>query len=103
MIYDYSIYSPAFSSPPPPTSASSSSYTIPHLYDTVPLKKTLSKFVGFDKINNYEKYNSNSEANTDSGKGIGETIRTKRIPRLIVTSTDIQRTESLLLIVNTQK
>ena len=56
MIYDYSIYSPVFSSSPP-TSASSSSYAIPHLYDTVPLKKTLSKFVGFDKINNYEKYN----------------------------------------------
>ena len=63
----------------------------PYLYDTVPLKKTLGKFVDFDKINNYEKYSSKS----DSGKGIDGTIKTKSIPRLIVTSTDIQRSESV--------
>jgi NTE family protein len=93
-IYDYSIYSPAFSSSSP-APLLSSIYAIPYLYDTVPLKKTLSKFVDFDKINNYEKYNSNSVSNIDSGKGMDGTIRTKRMPRLIVTCTDIQRSESV--------
>lgn len=88
-IYDYPIYPPAFSSPP--SSMSSSSYATPYLYDTVPLKKTLDNFVDFDKINNYEKYSSKS----DSGKDIDGTIKTKWIPRLIVTSTDIQRSESV--------
>ena len=67
------------------SSSTSSSYALPHLYDTLPLKKTLSEFVDFDKINNYE-YNNNT-----SNKDVGG----RRTPRLIVTSTDIQRSESV--------
>jgi len=67
------------------SSTSSSSYAIPHLYDTIPLKNTLSQFVDFDKINNYE-YNNNI-----SNKDVGG----RRTPRLIVTSTDIQRSDSV--------
>lgn len=63
-------------------SSTSSSYAIPHLYDTLPLKKTLSKFIDFDKINNSYKYNNK------------DVVR-RKTPRLIVTSTDIQRSESV--------
>lgn len=59
------------------------SISIPHLYDILPLKKTLSKFISFDKINNYK--------NNINNNGVPR----RRTPRLIVTSTDIQRSESV--------
>jgi NTE family protein len=71
-IYDY-----------PSSTSTSSSYTIPHLYDIIPLKKTLSKFINFNKINNY-----NNNINKKD-------VARRRTPRLIVTSTDIQRSESV--------
>jgi NTE family protein len=52
----YTIYNyPSFTS-------TSSSYPIPHPYGTIPLKKTLNKFIDFDKINNYS--NSRQKNNT---------------------------------------
>jgi NTE family protein len=48
------------------------------------LKKTLIKFIDFEKINNY----SNKINNKDE-------VARRRTPRLIVTSTDIQRSESV--------
>ena len=69
----------------PSFTSSSSGYAIPHLYDIMPLKKTLSKFIDFDKINNYNK--------TTNGKGTDG--RRTITPRLIVTATDIQRSESV--------
>lgn len=73
---------------PSSTSTSTSSiHAIPHLYDTIPLKKTLSKFIDFGKINSCYKYNNNT-----NNKDLAERRRT---PRLIMTSTDIQRSESV--------
>ncbi len=72
------------------SSASSPSYAIPHMYDIIPLKKTLSKFIDFDKINNY-----NRTTVTTNSKATDEKRRTTVTPRLIVTSTDIQRSESV--------
>ncbi len=60
----------------------------PHLYEIRPLRDTLSKFIDFDKINYYYKNNSVNESilNKDAGK--------RRItPRLIMSSTDIQKSE----------
>jgi NTE family protein len=75
----YAIYNyPSSASSAPP-----SSYAIPHLYDIMPLKKTLGKFIDFDKVNNY----NNTIKNTDEKRTM--------TPRLIVTSTDIQRSESV--------
>ena len=61
---------------------------IPHLYDTKPLKETLVKFVDFDRINYHYKNNTNNKSFTKK--------KSKRItPRLIMTSTDIQKSESV--------
>jgi NTE family protein len=68
----------------------SSDYLIPHLYDTRPLKKTLSKFIDFDKINSYQ-----GTINIKNGKDKDIRKGSSNIPRLIVTSTDIQRSESV--------
>jgi NTE family protein len=62
-----------------PSSIFTSSYTIPYLYDIIPLKKTLSKFIDFDKINNIS----------------DKDVTRRRTARLIVTSTNIQRSESV--------
>ena len=67
-----------------------SSYTRipPHLYDVKPLEDTLTKFVDFDKIN--KQYRSSISSGSVSGN------ETKRVsPRLIMTCTDIQRSESV--------
>ena len=67
-----------------------SSYTRipPHLYDVKPLEDTLTKFVDFDKIN--KQYRSSISSGSVSGND------TKRVsPRLIMTCTDIQRSESV--------
>lgn len=48
-------------------------YNRPYLYSTIPLKKSLSKYIDFSKLNN----------------------PTSSIPRLIITSTDIQKGESV--------
>lgn len=64
-----------------------SSYTRipPHLYDVKPLEDTLAKFVDFDRINRQSK-----EGLSVSSNG------TERVsPRLIMTCTDIQRSESV--------
>lgn len=67
-----------------------SSYTRipPHLYDVKPLEDTLAKFVDFDRINRPNK--SGITANSVSSD---ETERVS--PRLIMTCTDIQRSESV--------
>jgi len=60
----------------------------PHLYDAKPLQDTLTKFVDFDKIN--EQYRKGVTSASISAK------ESKRVaPRLIMTSTDIQRSESV--------
>jgi NTE family protein len=60
----------------------------PHLYDVKPLEDTLAKFVDFERIN--KQYRSG--INTKSGSS----NETKRVsPRLIMTCTDIQRSESV--------
>ncbi|MGH9974807.1 MAG: patatin-like phospholipase family protein [Nitrososphaeraceae archaeon] len=60
----------------------------PHLYDVKPLEDTLAKFVDFDKIN--MQYKSRIATHSDS------TNEAKRVsPRLIMTCTDIQRSESV--------
>jgi NTE family protein len=60
----------------------------PHLYDAKPLQDTLTKFVDFDKIN--EQYRKGVTSASILAK------ETKRVaPRLIMTSTDIQRSESV--------
>ena len=67
-----------------------SSYTRipPHLYDVKPLEDTLTKFVDFDKIN--KQHRSSISSGSVSGN------ETKRLsPRLIMTCTDIQRSESV--------
>jgi NTE family protein len=67
-----------------------SSYTRipPHLYDVKPLEDTLTKFVDFDKIN--KQYRSSIS------NGSVYSNETKRVsPRLIMTCTDIQRSESV--------
>ena len=67
-----------------------SSYTRipPHLYDVKPLEDTLTKFVDFDKIN--KQHRSSISSGSVSGN------ETKRVsPRLIMTCTDIQRSESV--------
>jgi NTE family protein len=62
---------------------------IPHLFNITPLKETLTKFVDFDKINDHYKNNINNKSFTNKKE-------TKRIaPRLIMTSTDIQKSESV--------
>jgi NTE family protein len=60
----------------------------PHLYDAKPLEDTLTKFVDFDKIN--RQYKNSIASNSVSSK---ETERAS--PRLIMTCTDIQRSESV--------
>lgn len=60
----------------------------PHLYDAKPLEDTLTKFVDFDKINQH--YINSIASNSVLGK---ETKRES--PRLIMTCTDIQRSESV--------
>jgi NTE family protein len=67
-----------------------SSYTRipPHLYDVKPLEDTLTKFVDFDKIN--KQHRSSISSGSVSGN---ETKRAS--PRLIMTCTDIQRSESV--------
>ena len=60
----------------------------PHLYDVKPLEDTLAKFVDFNRINMQYK----SEVATHSASG----NESKRVsPRLIMTCTDIQRSESV--------
>jgi NTE family protein len=51
--------------------------TSPYLYDVLPLKNTLSRYIDFSKLNN----------NNDN--------RSSAIPRLIITATDIQDSESV--------
>jgi NTE family protein len=51
--------------------------TSPYLYDVLPLKNTLSRYIDFSKLNN----------NNDN--------RNSAIPRLIITATDIQDSESV--------
>lgn len=60
----------------------------PHLYDVKPLEDTLAKFVDFDIIN--RQYRSGITTNYVSSDGAGRVS-----PRLIMTSTDIQRSESV--------
>jgi NTE family protein len=60
----------------------------PHLYDVKPLEDTLAKFVNFDRIN--KQYKNATTTHSESGN------KAKRIsPRLIMTCTDIQRSESV--------
>jgi NTE family protein len=60
----------------------------PHLYDVKPLEDTLAKFVNFDRIN--KQYKNATTAHSDSGN------KAKRVsPRLVMTCTDIQRSESV--------
>ena len=60
----------------------------PHLYDVKPLEDTLAKFVNFDRIN--KQYKNATTTHSDSSN------KTKRVyPRLIMTCTDIQRSESV--------
>jgi NTE family protein len=60
----------------------------PHLYDVKPLEDTLAGFVNFDRIN--KQYKNATTTHTESGN------KAKRIsPRLIMTCTDIQRSESV--------
>ena len=60
----------------------------PHLYDVKPLEDTLAKFVNFDRIN--KQYKNAATTHSDSGN------KAKRVsPRLIMTCTDIQRSESV--------
>jgi NTE family protein len=62
----------------------------PHLYDPKPLEETLRKFVDFEKINRQYKDSISTNCRSVPNK------ETKRIsPRLIMTSTDIQRSESV--------
>ena len=62
----------------------------PHLYDPKPLEETLRKFVDFEKINRQYKDSISTNSRSVPNK------ETKRIsPRLIMTSTDIQRSESV--------
>lgn len=58
----------------------------PHLYDINPLRETLTKFIDFDKINYYNKKNI---INKSKQKKDEERIT----PRLIMSSTDIQKSE----------
>jgi NTE family protein len=58
----------------------------PHLYDIKPLRETLTKFIDFDKINHYNKKNI---INKSKQKKDAERIT----PRLIMSSTDIQKSE----------
>ena len=68
----------------------------PHLYDIKPLRDTLSKFIDFEKINHY---NKDSIANKNQAKK-----NTKRItPRLIMSSTDIQKSEAVTFDSDTMK
>ena len=64
-----------------------SSYTRipPHLYDVKPLEDTLAKFVDFDKINRQSK----------EGFSVSSDETERLSPRLIMTCTDIQRSESV--------
>jgi NTE family protein len=60
----------------------------PHLYDVKPLEDTLAKFVDFNRIN--MQYKSGVATHSASGN------ESKRVsPRLIMTCTDIQRSESV--------
>jgi NTE family protein len=60
----------------------------PHLYDVKPLEDTLARFVNFDRIN--KQYKNATTTHAESGN------KAKRIsPRLIMTCTDIQRSESV--------
>jgi NTE family protein len=60
----------------------------PHLYDAKPLEDTLNRFVDFDKINEHYKNRITNESVSNT--------ETKRIyPRLIMTCTDIQKSESV--------
>lgn len=60
----------------------------PHLYDVKPLEDTLAKFVNFDRIN--KQYKNATTTHSDRGN------KAKRVsPRLIMTCTDIQRSESV--------
>ncbi len=60
----------------------------PHLYDVKPLEDTLTKFVDFDIIN--KQYKSGITTNSVPGNEV------KRVsPRLIMTCTDIQKSESV--------
>jgi len=73
----------------------------PHLYDIKPLKDTLSKFIDFDKINYYYK-------NRISEKSLSEKDERKRsskrlTPRLIMSSTDIQKSEPVTFDSDTMK
>jgi NTE family protein len=58
----------------------------PHLYDINPLRETLTKFIDFDKINHFNKTNI---SNRSKQKKDEERIT----PRLIMSSTDIQKSE----------
>ena len=58
----------------------------PHLYDIKPLRETLTKFIDFDKINYYNKKNI---INKSKQKKDAERITS----RLIMSSTDIQKSE----------
>jgi NTE family protein len=60
----------------------------PHLYDVKPLEDTLAKFVDFDIINRLHR--SGITTNYFSSDGAGRVS-----PRLIMTCTDIQRSESV--------
>ncbi|HXT84211.1 MAG TPA: patatin-like phospholipase family protein [Verrucomicrobiae bacterium] len=68
----------------------------PHLYDIKPLKDTLSKFIDFDKINYYYKTNI-----TNKSKQKKDAVRFT--PRLIMSSTDIQKSEPVTFDSDTMK
>lgn len=68
----------------------------PHLYDIKPLRYTLSKFIDFEKINYY--YNNNTINKSPTKKD------TRRITsRLVMSSTDIQKSEPVTFDSDTMK
>jgi NTE family protein len=73
----------------------------PHLYDIKPLKDTLSKFIDFDKINYY--YKNKIDEESLSEKDARKRSSKRLTPRLIMSSTDIQKSEPVTFDSDTMK
>ena len=73
----------------------------PHLYDIKPLKDTLSKFIDFDKMNYY--YKNKMAEESLSEKDTRKRSSKRLTPRLIMSSTDIQKSESVTFDSDTMK
>ena len=69
-------------------------YNWTYLYDSTPLKNTLKQYVDFTKL----KIKTNGSSNTDHGKyyNTNDSSGNNFTPRLILTSTDIQRGEPVI-------